>query len=251
MVSRAPRFFVEFPLPGTGETPTVRLSDTDAHHARTVLRIATGDAVSIVLLPDGVGFSATVQSLHPDLTVQLLEAETEQLAAARVNAQVVTVLVPLLKGDRNDLLTDYLTELGVKEMIFWQASRSIVRLKSSDLPKRQERWRRIAEAAAKQSGKNFIPRVEVALDLESALWLVNASSPGTRVVCSLGENAIPMRELKKMHPGPYSIVVGPEGDFVELEEQLLRARGWLPCSLGTDVLRAELALLSAVVAVTV
>jgi 16S rRNA (uracil1498-N3)-methyltransferase len=200
----------------------------------------------VVLLPEGVQFSGTVQSVQPELTVQLTEVDTGKNDAATTTPRVQAVLVPLLKGDRNDLLTDYLTELGVREIIIWQAARSVVRLKTADLPKRQERWRRIAEAAAKQSSKNFLPRVEVALDLESALWLANEASLGTKVVCSLGAETIAVREVAAAHPSPYGIIVGPEGDFIDAEEGLLRSRGWLPCSLGTDVLRAELAILSAV-----
>jgi 16S rRNA (uracil1498-N3)-methyltransferase len=71
--------------------------------------------------------------------------------------------------------------------------------------------------------------------------------PGLRYVLSFSADALPARTLLPLAQGeePILLLSGPEGGLDEVEEALVRHRGFSPLSLGPRVLRADTAPLAA------
>ena len=75
-----------------------------------------------------------------------------------------------------ELIIQKCTELGAKYFVPVQMERCVVKLDSKSQAKKIERWNKIAETAAKQSGRNFIPKVENLINLQNLLNLIQKFS---------------------------------------------------------------------------
>ena len=156
----------------------------------------------------------------------------------------LTLFACVTKGSRWDWTIEKAVELGVARIVPVLSARSIVRLSAAERPAKAERWRRIAEDAARQSDAAWLPEVLPAVDFPEALVLVKACR---RVfVGALAEPPPPPLWTAladcadKFAKGDYGLFVGPEGDFTPEELASLVAIA-TPVSFGPTVLRAETA----------
>jgi 16S rRNA (uracil1498-N3)-methyltransferase len=144
----------------------------------------------------------------------------------------VRVMLPLIKGDRMDYAIEKLVEVGVNEVIVWQAERSIVRLDAAKRDARVAHYAAVVEAAAKQSGRATLPTVAFFAELRHA---VRALPEGERYMLDqAGERAA-------ITADDVTIISGPEGGFSWIEIDQLAAGGFAGMSLGPNTLRAETA----------
>ena len=129
----------------------------DADHIR-VLRLRAGDDIVIC---DGAGRDykcRLVQTLEHEA-----EAEVIEVVPCKAEPTVrTTVFAGLPKGERSDFLVQKCTEAGAAEIVFFSCTRCVA--KAVNMEKKLERWQRIAEEAAKQSGRGIIPQVRYEAD---------------------------------------------------------------------------------------
>ena len=222
--------------------PRVIIRGRDAEHVQ-VLRIRPGEDVTIC---DTQGTDYKCRLVRADK--EEAEFEVVEVVPCRGEPSVeVTVLCGLPKGDRVDYIIQKSVEAGAHAIVFFQSARSIA--KPDDPYKKLERWNRISEEAAKQSGRGIIPRVSWAPDYGEVL--------NTAVHHDL---ALFMYETGEREPlntvleanrsaGSVSILTGPEGGFEPFEADLARIAGLHICSMGERILRCETAPVVAVTAV--
>ena len=72
----------------------------------------------------------------------------------------ITIFQGLPKSDKMELIIQKSTELGVKTIVPVITKRTVIKLKDKDKQNKVDRWRKIAEVAAKQSGRDIIPTIE-------------------------------------------------------------------------------------------
>lgn len=217
----------------------LRLAGDELHYLVRVRRVRQGETVELF---DGKGRFA-------EAVVKALDKEGCDLAVGAVQARrrsgaEVTVLVPLLKGERMDVCVEKLVEVGGDRLVLWQAERSVVRLSSDKHAARVARIGAQVEAAARQSGQAAVPRVEGIWTLAEALRRADGQR---RVV--LDPHAAPLRppSLSRDEPSrgePVSSVVllsGPEGGLSPKELEDSVAAGFELASLTDTILRAETA----------
>jgi 16S rRNA (uracil1498-N3)-methyltransferase len=247
---KGPRLFVE----GLCERGAVEphsllpLSPNDSHYLKDVLRFPVGSLVEIADPRTGDTFTALVASISDGVTLSIVER-----VDSPVSNLAIILLCALCKGQKNELITDWATELGCSQIIFWQADRSIVRLKSEgDGESKAQKFSKAALAAAQQSRQTRPPRVTVESSLRNALMHLPTSQDTLKVCCSLEHDAPLLTELTShIRPGgAVCIVIGPEGDLTPDEVTLLSEQGFRTASLGPQVLRSELAVVTAIVTVT-
>jgi len=158
---------------------------------------------------------------------------------------MVTLIQAIPKSQKMEWIIQKATEIGVWAIIPVMTERGVVRLDGARAGRRDDRWQKIAEEAAKQCRTAWIPRVapivSLKLLLESGLW------SDLSLVGSLDANAVPLktclRSLKGKRPQSVSLLIGPEGDFSPAELELAKAKGAVPISYGSRVLRVETAAL--------
>ena len=203
----------------------LRLSEEEVHHVHKVLRGRSGDRVQVV---DDAG-RLFVAELLGQGEARILE---EQPTAGEDEGEVVLYqAVP--KGRHMDLVVEKATELGVSRIVPLSTERSVVRLLEGDGKVR--RWRRVAEAAARQSLRLRIPEVaEIASFAEAAR---EAGETGV-----LMHNGIKLLPLEDVVSGPaVGLFVGPEGGFGDGELVMAREAGLSLATLGPYRLRSETA----------
>ena len=203
----------------------LRLSEEEVHHVHKVLRGRSGDRVQVV---DDAG-RLFVAELLGQGEVTILE---EQPTAGEDEGEVVLYqAVP--KGRHMDLVVEKATELGVSRIVPLSTERSVVRLLEGDGKAR--RWRRVAEAAARQSLRLRIPEVaEIATFAEAA-----REAGRTGVLMHNGVKLLPLEDVVQ---GPaVGLFVGPEGGFGDGELVMAREAGLSLATLGPYRLRSETA----------
>lgn len=155
----------------------------------------------------------------------------------------VTLFACVTKGSRWDWTVEKAVELGVTRIVPVISERCIVRLAPGEREAKAERWRRVAEDAARQSDAVWLPEVLAPVNFPDALELVKGcgrvfvgalTSPRPRPLLEmvLGEFVRAQKSL--------GLFVGPEGDFTPEELEALLGIA-VPASFGPTVLRAETA----------
>lgn len=226
-----PRFF----MLGTNEFGgTAIIRGRDAEHIK-VLRLRPGEDMTIC---DGKGTDYKCRLIRSDKD----EAEAEIIEILPCPAEptvAVRVLCGLPKGDKTDYIIQKSVEAGASEIMFFNSERVIQR--TDGVTKKLERWNRISEEAAKQSGRGIIPEVrwlggfvdalDAAKQTEQAFFMYEA---GERE--SFSSALANAKNLKSA-----AIITGPEGGFERCEADMARACGMHVCSMGKRILRCETA----------
>ena len=230
----APRFFVS---PDQIKESRVRITGPDVSHIARVLRLGRGSALTIL---DGRGksYAAVIQELGRDEVLCEINKELPSTPACPVK---VTLVQGIPKGDKMDLIIQKGTELGVSRVIPLICSRSVVRLAGDRLPRKQERWQRIALEAAKQCRRPDVPEVAEPAELDGVLGSLPAHC--TALIPWEEENKVSLKDLLHEIKAVQEIYVfiGPEGGFTAGEVAEARAAGVRPVTLGPRILRTETA----------
>lgn len=229
------------------ESP-LRLVGPEHHYLSRVLRLREGDEVLLLDGNAGVATTRIISASNEALELERLSVETIVPPAQAARGRAVTLYMGLLKGEKHDLVVQKATELGASRIVTVICQRSVPDLGHERAERRQQRWQRIARAAAQQCRRPDLPEVTAPLDFAAAL---PAPACGDSLRLWLYEGAAPpLRSLFLEHPpSQIALFIGPEGGLCREETAELQAAGFLPCSLGPRVLRAETAALSALAVV--
>ncbi|MEM9070199.1 MAG: RsmE family RNA methyltransferase [Myxococcota bacterium] len=204
------------------------LLDEDARHHLEVLRLAPGTEIELF---DGKGTVARAT----------LEGSTAHVLERSVRDEATIVLVlGLPKGSLTDEIVRMTTELGVSRLCLTRCERTVPKWDDSRGAKRLARWTRIAQQAARQSERAFVPAIEAPRPLHELID--NAPADATRLFAWARESS---RAAVRV-TSPCWIAVGPEGGFSDAERTHFENAGWLSISLGPNVLRVDTAAAAAI-----
>jgi len=211
------------------------LPEEASGHARRVLRLADGDAVTLF---DGRGgeYAARLSRGGRARVEAWREVEREAPLA-------FTLAQALPAADKMDWIVQKAVELGVARLQPLSARRSVVRLAGERAQRRGGHWRQVAAAACEQCGRNRLPEILPLTDL--AHFLGVGGGDETRLLLCPGEG---LRLAELPRPGAVTLLVGPEGGFADDEAEAAQAAGFRPLRLGPRVLRSETAGLAALAA---
>jgi 16S rRNA (uracil1498-N3)-methyltransferase len=214
----------------------VEFKPTQAHQLARVLRLQTGDQVS-VFDETGREVLAALERASPRLATARVLRELPE-APARGIAITLAQVVP--RGAAMDLIVAKSTELGVVRVLPLEAKQSVRKTSA-----RRPRWVRIVQESAEQCGRRDLPDVAPIITL--AEFLREHPSGMPLLACHAGEGASPLVAVcsELGHPPALTLLVGGEGGFTPGEVDDLRSRGAHLVLLGPRLLRAETAALAA------
>ncbi|HSU30501.1 MAG TPA: RsmE family RNA methyltransferase [Bryobacteraceae bacterium] len=222
------RFFVPEIHRGTAE-----LTGADADHLVRVLRAEVGQVYEI---SDNENlYLAEIEVARKSVVTFRIQ---EKLAPA-VPSVSLTLAAALFKFDHFEWLVEKATELGVAAIQPLEATRTERGLAQAS-GKRRNRWERIALEASQQSRRAHLPVIHPTVRLAKALEV----QADIRLLLDEAASAPPiLGQLpdRRSASDRVSLLLGPEGGWTEEERTAATSAGWLPCSLGPAILRAETA----------
>ncbi len=200
----------------------LELPPGESNHVHNVLRGGNGDFIEVV---DGEGrlFAARLCS---GVEVAVVE-ELEGPGGADVE---ISLYQAVPKGGRMDFVVEKATEVGATRIVPLLAERGVVTPREGKVG----RWRRVAEAAARQALRLGVPEVAEPVRFEDA-----ASEVGERGV--LLHNAPDLQPVEAVVGAPVSLFVGPEGGWSDRELLFAEEAGITFGGLGPYRLRSETA----------
>ena len=214
----------------------VEITPDDTHHLTRVVRRRAGAEIEVI---DDSGriWPAVVEDLGPPARARLAAAPRPGPSVAPID-----LVLGLLDWGRLDLVVEKCTELGVNRVTVFTSDRARRRVDQDAFDRRLERMGRLAEAAARQSGRGTWPELGGLVPFSTMLDDVEATEAflvDSRGDAGLGD-ALRNRSLARA-----TIVVGPDAGFSDREVAQARTRGLAVCRLGAATLRSETAALVA------
>lgn len=211
---------------------SLTLPPESSHHAKKVLRLKVGDAVELFDDAGDVG-QGVIEDLSGNLVVVRVDAKARQDRPG-VDVHIASAIP---KASRADWMIEKLSELGVSRFTPLATERSVVLPEGSG---KRDRWVRLAEEAARQSGRAGVMKIDPLTRLDQVV------DAGAGIYCSTEQESLPLGEvIGQLQLSPVRVLIGPEGGWTEREIRLLQARDWQPASLGRTILRVETAALVA------
>ena len=216
----------------------VRFPAAVARQMRRVLRLSTGDLVTAF---DGRGSEYTVALISLRDEGALGEIRAEAAVASEPKLRI-TLCQALLPREKFELVLQKATEVGVSAFVPLETERSLVKAAAIDAG-RLQRWRRIVEEAAEQSGRTGLPELAEPSPLSRAFGALEGEPA---LLAWERETSLSVRQAlvsleRRLADGRLTLFVGPEGGFTASEAMAARAAGAVTISLGPRILRSETA----------
>lgn len=227
-----------FVTPDQVEKPYIYIEGSDVNHMKNVLRMKAGEEL---MVSDGNNwqYRCAVKEYLPEKAV--LKITKKELVDTELPSKIY-LFQGLPKQDKMELIVQKAVELGACQVIPVMTRRCVVKLDAKKAAKKVSRWQQIAESAAKQAGRGYIPEIRDVMTLEEALAF--AGQLDVRLIpYELAEGMEHTRDvIGKIMPGQsVGIFIGPEGGFEKEEVEQAVEKGVLPVTLGKRILRTETA----------
>lgn len=222
------RLYVEHPL-GAGQS--VPVNRAQAQYLFTVMRLGPSAMLTLFNGRDGAWSAEVARAGKRDGDLACIDRTAPQDAPPDL-----WLLFAPIKKARTDFIAEKATEMGARRIVpvqtdFTNAERV-----------RRDRLQAHAIEAAEQCGGTFVPEVA---ELAPLSRLLDGWDPARRLMFCDEALAGPGAGLTG-DPGPWAILIGPEGGFSEAERGRLATMGCAhPASLGPRVLRADTAAVAA------
>ncbi|SDK56496.1 16S rRNA (uracil1498-N3)-methyltransferase [Methylophilus rhizosphaerae] len=218
---------------------TAALSENASAHAIRVMRLKTGDTLTLFC---GDGFDYECALTHSEKKVTYAKV-LSRTAVNNESPLVIRLLQGISSGDRMDYTIQKAVELGVTEIYPLSTERCVTKLSGDRAEKRVEHWQGVAIAACEQSGRTIVPQVHPPLTLVQ--WLNQHTVSGCLNLLLNPVGAKRLATLDKPEH-PIHLLIGPEGGLSPGEIELATQHHFQSIVLGPRILRTETAALTAI-----
>lgn len=221
------------------EGKVVKVTGSDFNHISHSLRLQSGEHF-IVSTGDGMDHIVEIENISDDTVYTRIKESHKNKNEPDIKISLAQA-VP--KKNNMDLIIQKSTEIGINKIIPIHTERTIVKLDEKKLVKRKIRWQKIAEEAAKQSGRGIIPLVEDLYDLKTLdsvfneydLVLIPWVEEDNKNLKTIWQETEDGKKNKIL------IIIGPEGGFSIDEIDLVKKHKGKSVTLGPRILRTETA----------
>jgi 16S rRNA (uracil1498-N3)-methyltransferase len=214
--------------------PNVQLNQTESHHLIHVMRLSQGTCVELF---DGKGATAT--AIITKLTRKSVELETEEIKVTppRTTSRII-IASSIAKGSRFDDIIAKCTELAADHIapVIFEKTVKLARNSAAI-----DRYTKLTITAAKQSRRNFLPRISPPLPLQKTIKTLKADYPAAHLIIgSLSPDAKTIDQLPNDNRDKI-VFIGPEAGISIQEHALLEKHKAIETRLTNTTLRIETA----------
>jgi len=237
-----PRFFLppDFILSETDSLPDeISLNGEEAFHLSVSLRARIGEKV-VVCTANGIELQCEIVSIYGGKKAPVVVLKPLKATPSQNESPIsVTVFQAMPKGKKTDSILQKCTELGANSIVFFYSDYSVPTA-DSDSSRKEDRFRKICEEAAKQCGRGKLVNVSILSDTESALQCMKQYD--TSFVCYEKEGERSLKQILSDNGfRSAAFLVGPEGGLSPEEVHLVTKMGIPTVTLGKRILRTETA----------
>ena len=239
-----PKFFVD---DNQITDEKIKIIGNDVNHIKNVLRKKQSDILNICNTSNNKDYLCEILKVDENYIECEIKEEIQNYSESSVH---VTIMQGLPKADKMELIIQKSVELGVYDITPIEMKRCVVKLNDKDKQKKIDRWQKISEVAAKQSGRNIIPHINNVISIKNVCNLLKEYD----IVLVAYEKEIKTtikEELKKLkevyninNEIKIAVIIGPEGGIDEDEIEMLQKNGAKTITLGRRILRTETASLN-------
>ncbi|WP_299358015.1 16S rRNA (uracil(1498)-N(3))-methyltransferase [uncultured Paracoccus sp.] len=223
------RLFLTHPLAAGQPVP---LDAGQGHYLSGVMRQGPGDEIAVFNGRDGEWRARIVTAGKRGGEVEPLQ----QSAPQQDPPDLWLVFAPIKKA-RTDFIVEKTAELGAARILPVQTDHTNAERI------RQDRLQAHAVEAAEQCGGTFVPPVD---ELRPLSRLLDTWNSDRRILWADEALVGPAQTLAALSPGPWAVLIGPEGGWSMAERDRLSALPYITrISLGPRVLRADTAAVAA------
>lgn len=229
-----PRFFV---TPNQVKDDEIEITGQDVRHIKDVLRLGPDSEITIC---DGEGndYESVITQVGAE---SILARITEKTISSSEPETRLTLFQSLIKGDKFEWVIQKAIEIGAYEIVPMETTHCVVKMeKAKKTNAKVARWNKIAQSAAKQSGRGVIPKILEPVSYAQALKLCGKMD----LACMAyeKEDTVNLRScLQEAKPNTIGILVGPEGGFSPREVVQAQEANIQSITLGPRILRSETA----------
>ena len=233
-----PRFFVKNEQI---KEKTIEIIGEDIKHIKNVLRKQIGDDIEICDRDTKKSYICQIEKIEDKIILTKIVKELQ----SNDNMIEVDIYQGLPKADKMELIIQKSIELGANAIIPVKMKRCVVKIDPKDEIKKITRWQKIAESAAKQSGRNEIPQIKNIVDIEKIIQLIDQYDKVIVAYENEKENTIKhellnLKETIRVNNKiKIALVIGPEGGLEEKDVETLKQHGAVSVTLGNRILRTE------------
>lgn len=212
----------------------------DVNHIRKVLRAKIGEELEICNISTNENYLCNITNIENEQIQCTINRKLEEKTESNIQ---VTIFQGLPKADKMEYIIQKSVELGGYEITPVEMKRCVVKLNEKDKLKKLSRWQKIAEVAAKQCGRDIIPKVNDVINVKNVYQIIQKYDIVLVAYENEKENTLKeqLRNIKndKDMKVKIGIVIGPEGGIEEQEIKNLKENGAKIITLGKRILRTE------------
>ena len=229
--------------------PNIEILGADVNHIKNVLRKNIGEELEICNKENSNNYIAKIEKIENNcITCKIIKILTN---TSEKNVQI-HILQGLPKADKMELVIQKSVELGAYEITPIAMKRCIVKINAKDESKKIQRWQKISEVAAKQCGRNIVPKTNNIKNIKEVCSIIKDYDIVLVAYEKEKENKLKteLQKIKDKTNVKIAVIIGPEGGIEPEEVQQLQQNGAKVVTLGTRILRTETVALSIISNIT-
>jgi len=207
---------------------TDKLDKSQSHYVSKVMRLKEKEVFSLF------NSSGEWEAKIVNITKSIVEFDVTKQLRQKENTKDLWLAFSPIKSNYFNFMIQKATELGVTKFLPIIFERTIVRKIN------KERLEKVIIEAAEQSNRITVPSIEDPQKLKSFLnhdmdlIFTDLNTANTKI------------DLTKLTTKPTCVIIGPEGDFSELERgEILKFNSVQSVKINENILRSETAVISA------
>lgn len=212
----------------------------DVNHIKNVLRLNVDDNIQICNLETSMNYTCGISKINNESIDCVIFNKIESNSESNVH---INIFQGIPKADKMELIIQKSVELGVNEITPVGMQRCVSKIDEKSKNKKIERWQKISEVAAKQCGRDVIPKINEIINIKK---ICNLTSEYDIVLLAyeneekntLKDELLKIKDeaKKKLKIG---VIIGPEGGMAKEEVKQLQESGARVITLGKRILRTE------------